>query len=630
MGASVRVPAVIVAIALGFVTHGCSQGTPMCGTGTWDPAAQVCVWPPVDASTDADASEAGQPMDVVSMGDGASGSDVAQDAFGIDAGDVATSADANSIVPPRPVAPLSTSTVTTSQPMLLWALSGGDTGASVDLCRDNVFTSTCQSLVSTGNSVFVPSMLQPGVWFWRLHGQVGSTVGMSVGPTWEFIVPARNTPVNSSYSSVLDVNGDGLADLAIGASSSNAVYVYNAQRATPPVPATPSATLTPPVTDGATNFGGSVASAGDVNGDGYADLIVGTQSLTGTAAGIAYVFFGGVNGVASTPSVTLRASSPASFGFAVAGAGDVNGDGYGDILVGAPGTLGTPGGSVFLFLGSPIGPSTTPYLTMAPLGTTNFGWSLSGAADFDGDGHSDVAIGAYESGGVFVFRGGTIVTTTGTPTWTATTTLSGVQYAALGSAGDVNGDGYTDLAVVAGTLSVYAGTPTTGGTYPLITTPIANQISDPDPRAGCMMTQGFTGVALCDANGDGYSDVITSSPGAVCGVASSMCCGTMANVGYVYFGSIVGIPSTPASTVTGLPQQYSGWSVASPGDVNGDGLEDVLLGSSSNNTASLYLGSTGGFQTPAAQTFALPGTGLGSSVAANRLHTRARRRVLGT
>src|SRR5581483_4785289 len=95
--------------------------------------------------------------------------------------------------------------------------------------------------------------------------------------------------------------------------------------------ATPTTTLTELDGHGG-DFGISVASAGDVNGDGYADLIVGAEN-----AGGAYLYMGDASGLSITPAVALNGPAyAADFGTSVAGAGDVNGDGYADVLIGAP------------------------------------------------------------------------------------------------------------------------------------------------------------------------------------------------------------------------------------------------------------------------------------------------------
>src|SRR5204863_318808 len=125
---------------------------------------------------------------------------------------------------------------------------------------------------------------------------------------------------------------------------------------------TPATTLTAP--DGAGGrYGFSVASAGDVNGDGFADLVVGAPGVS-TNTGRAYVYLGGAGGLATTPATTLTAPDGAGgdFGISVASAGDVNGDGYADLVVGAH-RVSTDTGRAYVYLGGASGLATTPSST---------------------------------------------------------------------------------------------------------------------------------------------------------------------------------------------------------------------------------------------------------------------------
>src|SRR5688572_13998891 len=110
------------------------------------------------------------------------------------------------------------------------------------------------------------------------------------------------------------------------------------------------------------HLGHSVGSAGDVNGDGYDDVLVGAPGI-GNGEGTAYLFLGSSAGLAFSPAWQQEGGQlHAHFGFSVASAGDVNGDGYGDVLVGAPGGDGDleHQGAVFLYLGSSAGLSIAP------------------------------------------------------------------------------------------------------------------------------------------------------------------------------------------------------------------------------------------------------------------------------
>src|SRR5206468_701949 len=112
-------------------------------------------------------------------------------------------------------------------------------------------------------------------------------------------------------------------------------------------------------------FSAPVASAGDVNGDGYSDVIVGAWLYSNgqTNEGRAYVYLGSLSGLSSTPAwIAESDQADALFGFPAATAGDVNGDGYSDVIVGATAYDHgeTDEGAAFLYLGSASGLGTTP------------------------------------------------------------------------------------------------------------------------------------------------------------------------------------------------------------------------------------------------------------------------------
>ena len=163
--------------------------------------------------------------------------------------------------------------------------------------------------------------------------------------------------------------------------------------------------LEPKVTTAASNqvgarFGRSVGTAGDVNGDGFADIIVGAEQYDNgqTDEGRVYVFLGSKTGLNSTADWTAESDqAEALFGKLVRTAGDVNGDGYADVIVGAPFFDGgqTDEGRAYLYLGSAMGLNATADWTAEGNQTeARFGTSAGTAGDVNGDGYSDVIIGA--------------------------------------------------------------------------------------------------------------------------------------------------------------------------------------------------------------------------------------------
>ena len=146
-------------------------------------------------------------------------------------------------------------------------------------------------------------------------------------------------------------------------------------------------------------FGSAVAAAGDVNADGYEDFLIGSPTWDGGQAdeGRVLLFLGGPLGPGSAPSWTAEGEQPnARAGSAIAGAGDVNGDGFDDILVASPlfDSGETDEGSVRRFFGSAAGPAPAPGWTgEGNQPGAHFGASVAGVEDVNGDGFADFVIG---------------------------------------------------------------------------------------------------------------------------------------------------------------------------------------------------------------------------------------------
>jgi hypothetical protein len=470
--------------------------------------------------------------------------------------------------------------VTSRRPTLRWALPSSVAAATVDLCADRACATPIGTPLLVTGTRYAPSTDLPvGVVYWRLHPSTRTTL---TSATWQFTVGARSAPVDTSWGTTLDVNGDGYADVAVSVNrgGNEQVYVHLGSRAGL---ATAPATELSGYPDANSSFGESIASAGDVNGDGYADLVVGAP-LAATAnfggSGDAFVYLGGPAGLASKPATKLdRHVSGDNVGISVASAGDVNGDGYADVVIG--------GGQVRVYLGSATGLATDPVAVMKPPSNNaageDFGSRVASAGDVNGDGYGDIVVTSYGERTVYLFLGGP-----DGPSKKPSATITGPGAKgnfgySVASAGDVNGDGYADLVVgEAGSVFVYLGSATGLATAPsaTLTGSAAGSFGDAVAGAG-------------DVNGDGYADIVVGASGS----ASA----------YLYLGGSAGLAATSAAVLTGPDAQGRfGGSVASAGDVNGDGLADVLVGaddaSHGAGRAYYYPGGTSGLATSPAAT----------------------------
>ncbi len=520
---------------------------------------------------------------------------------------------------PRQIAPLSTATATSRRPTLRWALAGGTDGARVEVCRDRACALVEATIDAVGTSGAPASDLPTGVHFWRLHGLAAGVVGVATSATWQFSVGARSAPVDTSWGTTLDVNGDGYADVVVGASGAgtpgrNAGRAYVFLGSASGIGPEPTTILTGPDERNG-NFGHRVASAGDVNGDGFADVLVGAYGVSNSAgyahAGRAYVYLGSADGLSNTPATTLTGSDVASagFGISVASAGDVNGDGFADVVVGADEVASGGTGEAFVYLGSEAGlESTASTILRGSERSDGFGDSVAGAGDLNGDGFADVVVGALRvddwAGRAYVFLGS--ASGLGSMPARVLSAPDGPNgwFGRVALADDVNGDGFADLVVGAehvgaGRAYVYEGNAWGVGSSP------ATMLLGIDGD--------WFGVSVAsagDLNGDGFSDVVVGAGAAVNGRGRA----------YAYLGSASGLTTRAAATLTGsVASGNFGWQVAGAGDVNGDRFADMVVGAPNDGPgrAFMYQGSSAGLvpsPTATLNGFDLNGS-FGSSVA---------------
>ena len=439
----------------------------------------------------------------------------------------------------------------------------------------------------------------------------GSATGLSTTANWT--AEGNQTYADFGYSvgTAGDVNGDGYADVVVGApyydngqTDEGCAYVYHGS-------ATGLSTTANWTAEGDqedAEFGHSVSTAGDVNSDGYADVVVGAALYDNglTDEGRAYVYHGSTAGLSTTANWTAESNFYGGyFGWAAGTAGDVNGDGYADVVVSAPNwySIQVNEGAAFVYHGSAAGLSTTANWTAeGNQDSAYFGYSVGAAGDVNGDGYADVVVGAdfYDNGQsnegrAFVYHGSAAGLST-TANWTTESNqVDAYMGISVGTAGDVNGDGYADVIVGAphygdgqaqeGRAYLYH-----GSAVGLATT--ANWTAESD-QAGARL--GWSAGTAGDVNGDGYADVI---------VGAHMISGGQA---YVYHGSAASLTSSAAWTAEGNQiSAYLGLAVAGAGDVNGDGYADVVVaapyydgGQAAEGRAYVYHGSAAGLSTAA-------------------------------
>jgi len=443
---------------------------------------------------------------------------------------------------------------------------------------------------------------------------LGGAAGLAGFPNWSAAASQAGADFGWSVASAGDVNGDGRSDVIIGArrfdnveSNEGRAYVYLGTATG--LAASPAWTAEP--NQASAYFGGSVATAGDVNGDGYADVIVGAHMYDNGQAdeGRAFVYLGSGAGPGASPAWTAEADqATAGFGTSVATAGDVNGDGYADVIVGAYAYDNDQlnEGRAFVYLGSAAGPAAGPaWTTESHQADALYGSSVAPAGDVNGDGYADVIVGASmydngetDEGRAFVYTG-SAAGLGASPTWTFESNQMSVYCGrSVATAGDVNGDGFSDV-IVGGDR--YDNTQVDEGRAWVFLGSAAGTAATTDWTAESDQAGASFGVSVAtagDVNGDGYSDAIVGAYGYDNGQSDE-------GRAYLYLGSASGLAIAPAWTAEGnVNQAYFGMSVATAGDVNGDGYADVVVGAPSYSNGQysegrvlVFLGSASGLAT---------------------------------
>lgn len=412
--------------------------------------------------------------------------------------------------------------------------------------------------------------------------------------------------VNADGASDIIV-GARLWDINQNKTNEGAAFVYlGSVNSAPIAPTQPQVINT---TQADSRFGHVVSSAGDVNGDGYADIAIGAYYFDGGLSdeGAVYIYRGNQNGINVVADKVIEINQQnAQFGWAVASAGDVNGDGYGDLVVGARyfDNNHVNEGAAFVYHGSNVGLiSTAVSMIESNQGDAWLGSAVASAGDVNGDGYSDIIIGSYafdhgqtDEGQVFVYHGS--AETVGSQARGVSSSIkSGALAGSSVSSGDFNGDGLDDVVVGVpnyddGTVGEGAAFFSYGDAIDGVINQIVFQTNELNAHVGCSVS------GAGDTNGDGYEDVIIGASGAQNGAGGK-------GAAYIFNGGPQGLVSAVTKTLFSGNQGF-GTSVSDAGDINRDGYDDVIVGmptyslpnASLCGAVQIYLGSGNGLITP--------------------------------
>ncbi len=426
-----------------------------------------------------------------------------------------------------------------------------------------------------------------------LHGiQLTAALQSSSAMLWSYTGDANGDELGAAVTTG-DVNGNGIADIIVGAPGGDAstgdkglVYIFHGNTTTPYT-----------ILEGgerSVRFGAAL-SAGDVNGDGVDDLVVGAPEYKSDVpnvgkTGAAYLYLGTTSGISASVAWSFQRDEmsfkAAGLGAAVSTA-DVNRDNYADVLVGAPNYSDGQDneGAVFLFHGAMDGPTSTPqWMWTCEQAAARCGAAVATAGDVNGDSFDDVLIGApyYEDGETYLNEGaaflflGSATGLSDAPAWSAYGGQTDAAFgAAVNTAGDVNGDGFDDVLVGA---PAYACADEAGGALFLYLGSGSGLPTTPSQRICAEQAGAKFGAAIAtagDVNADGYADVVVGAPF----YDSTETNPDNKGASYVYYGTPWGLHTQSYwGTLGEKSDTRFGAAVDAAYDHDADGYNDVLVG----------------------------------------------------